>query len=365
LLLTVRHMRIILLLLSGALAFAQTTINGDRTILGVWDATGATHTKPAKTGLLASIPATCGVGEEYFASDATAGSNKYLCTSTNVWTQQSGGGGGGVTALTEWQPTVGTTTTTNDTVSWGSTCTGSGAGVVGETCMLGNPHGARVTNGPFTARYTTASGNHTGTVYLCHLADNSQKLVVGGASLVTGDFTLTNITAVSGTSCASAAADASPMWKIDVNSVSSASQFAGTYTFYMATAGHSFSVQGGTGITCTAGSPDTCALDTTVAALLNASTNAQTGTTYTLAASDNGKVVTFNNASNITLTVPAGLGAGFNCLIVQLGAGTVTPTASSTTIHQRQSLTKTAGQYAAASLVAYAADVFVLSGDLQ
>lgn len=96
----------------------------------------------------------------------------------------------------------------------------------------------------------------------------------------------------------------------------------------------------------------------------SATINAQTGTSYTLQASDDGDVLTFNNASAVTLTVPAGLGAGFNCLIVQLGAGQVTPTASSTTIHQRQSFTKTAGQYGVASLVAYAADTFALSGDL-
>jgi len=93
--------------------------------------------------------------------------------------------------------------------------------------------------------------------------------------------------------------------------------------------------------------------------------NAQTGTSYALQASDNGKVITLANGADITLTVPAGLGAGFNVLIIQLGAGTVTPTASGTTINQRLSYTKTAGQYAVATLVAYAADTFVLSGDLQ
>jgi hypothetical protein len=100
-------------------------------------------------------------------------------------------------------------------------------------------------------------------------------------------------------------------------------------------------------------------------ATLNAAINAQTGTTYTLQASDNGEVLTFNNASGITLTVPSGLGAGFNCLIVQLGAGTVTPTSSAATIYQRQSLTQTAGQYAVATLVAIAPNTFILSGDLQ
>jgi hypothetical protein len=93
--------------------------------------------------------------------------------------------------------------------------------------------------------------------------------------------------------------------------------------------------------------------------------NARTGASYTLLPSDNGKVVTLNNATAITLTVPAGLGAGFNCVVIQLGAGAATFTASSTTIHQRQSLTATAGQYAVARLTAYAADTFALSGDLQ
>jgi hypothetical protein len=96
-----------------------------------------------------------------------------------------------------------------------------------------------------------------------------------------------------------------------------------------------------------------------------ANINAQTGTTYTLLSSDNGKVLTFNNASAITLTVPTGLGAGFNCLVVQIGAGQVTFSASSTTINNRSGYTKTAGQYATATIAAYAANTFVTGGDMQ
>jgi hypothetical protein len=92
--------------------------------------------------------------------------------------------------------------------------------------------------------------------------------------------------------------------------------------------------------------------------------NIQTGTTYTLLASDSGNIVTFNNSGAVACTVPTGLGVGFNCLIVQLGAGAVTPTASSTTLNQRQSFTKTAGQFAVLSVVAYAANTFVLAGDM-
>ena len=95
----------------------------------------------------------------------------------------------------------------------------------------------------------------------------------------------------------------------------------------------------------------------------NATINDQTGTAYTLLASDAGKVVVLDNASAITVTVPSGLGAGFNCSFVQKGAGQVTFSASSTTINNRQSHTKINGQYGVASLLAYAADTFVLAGD--
>lgn len=95
----------------------------------------------------------------------------------------------------------------------------------------------------------------------------------------------------------------------------------------------------------------------------DASINDQTGTAYTLLASDNGKVVVLDNASAVTVTVPSGLGAGFNCSFVQKGAGQVTFTASSTTINNRQSHTKINTQYGVASLLAYAADTFVLAGD--
>jgi len=95
----------------------------------------------------------------------------------------------------------------------------------------------------------------------------------------------------------------------------------------------------------------------------DASIEDQTGTTYTLLSSDNGRVVVLNNASAVTVTVPSGLGVGFNCSFVQKGAGQVSFSASGTTINNRQSHTKINGQYGVASLVAYVADTFVLAGD--
>ena len=84
---------------------------------------------------------------------------------------------------------------------------------------------------------------------------------------------------------------------------------------------------------------------------------------YTLLASDAGKVVVLNKGTAVTVTVPSGLGAGFTCSVVQKGAGQITFVASSTTINNRQSHTKIAGQHGIATLISTAANVFVLAGD--
>jgi len=64
--------------------------------------------------------------------------------------------------------------------------------------------------------------------------------------------------------------------------------------------------------------------------------NAQTGTTYTVAASDTTKIVTFSNASPVAVTLPSGLNFGFGIgsvfSIKNIGAGTVTVACSSCTI---------------------------------
>ena len=94
----------------------------------------------------------------------------------------------------------------------------------------------------------------------------------------------------------------------------------------------------------------------------SASKNDQTGTTYTVVASDNGKVVVLNNASAITVDIDTGLPAGFNCSFVQKGAGQVS-FAGTATVNNRQSHTKINGQYGVASIVAYDTDTYILAGD--
>lgn len=84
------------------------------------------HTTPWLVGLTAAIPATCGVGEAYFASDATAGEEVYLCTAMNMWTQVAGGGGStAFSALTN-----GTNTTAAMVVGSGAHLATGGTGVI-------------------------------------------------------------------------------------------------------------------------------------------------------------------------------------------------------------------------------------------
>jgi hypothetical protein len=127
--------RLYLIPLFAALLWGATIINGDRAIVGKWDASGATATLPFQTGTASSVPASClpgqvyfatdavparriqtcaapntwtpvayqqgtaaqlppscATGQMYFATDATAGQNLYFCTAADTWRQMSGGG---------------------------------------------------------------------------------------------------------------------------------------------------------------------------------------------------------------------------------------------------------------------------------
>jgi hypothetical protein len=91
-----------------------------------------------------------------------------------------------------------------------------------------------------------------------------------------------------------------------------------------------------------------------------------TAASYTLAEADNGKVLLVNrSASDVAFAVPASLTVGHSCTIIQTGTGQVVFNNSSgaTTITNRQSHTKTAGQHARVGLVQYAANVYNLGGD--
>jgi hypothetical protein len=96
--------------------------------------------------------------------------------------------------------------------------------------------------------------------------------------------------------------------------------------------------------------------------------NAQTGTTYTLALTDAGKMVTLTNAASITLTIPTNATIAFpintRIDLLQYGAGQVTVAGAGVTINSSGSKLKLTGQYSGASLWKKATDTWVLIGDI-
>jgi len=97
--------------------------------------------------------------------------------------------------------------------------------------------------------------------------------------------------------------------------------------------------------------------------------NAQTGTTYTLVLTDAGKLVTLNNASAITLTVPeeatTNYAIGTSIDMAQTGAGQVTVAgASGVTVNATPGL-KFRARYSAATLLKVASNSWILLGDLS
>ena len=99
----------------------------------------------------------------------------------------------------------------------------------------------------------------------------------------------------------------------------------------------------------------------------NLTLNAQTGTTYTLVITDNGRLVTLSNAAAITLTVPlnatVAFATGAIINIQQIGAGQVT-VAGAAGVTLNGTGTKTRAQWSAASLVKTATDTWTLIGDI-
>ena len=93
-----------------------------------------------------------------------------------------------------------------------------------------------------------------------------------------------------------------------------------------------------------------------------ANINTQAGATYTLDATDNGKVIQTTSATAVTITIPTGLPTGFNCTVVQMGAGQIT---FSGTYLNRTGFTKTASQYSIVSILHLGSNNYLVTGEMS
>ena len=98
--------------------------------------------------------------------------------------------------------------------------------------------------------------------------------------------------------------------------------------------------------------------------------NAQTGTTYTLVASDSAKLVTTSNASAVTVTVPPSVFSAGNQINVQsIGVGLTTFAAGAGVTITSTGASAAApilrARYSACTIICTASNVFTIIGDLS
>lgn len=129
---------------------AQTAIDL-RTQTKSVDFSGATYTKPTKTGT--SLPPTCSVGEMFMNTNAPAGQNLFVCTAVNGWTVQGGSVGsiGGDATVTggnltvtgiQGRPVAATSPSGGQVLTWNA---GTGQWVAATAAVLGGAYSASFT----------------------------------------------------------------------------------------------------------------------------------------------------------------------------------------------------------------------------
>jgi hypothetical protein len=88
---------------------------------------------------------------------------------------------------------------------------------------------------------------------------------------------------------------------------------------------------------------------------------------YQITSADNGKVIQSTGGTAITITIPNSLPNGFNCTVVQMGAGQITFARSplTPTILNRTGFTKTASQYSVVSILHLGSNNILVTGEMS
>ena len=113
---------------------------------------------------------------------------------------------------------------------------------------------------------------------------------------------------------------------------------------------------------------------TLTAPIINLALNAQTGTTYTFALTDNGKLVTASNAGAQTYSIPTNgttafpIGTQINIIGIGAGVVTIQATTSGTTTVASTGVVAAAptvrAQYSTATLIKAGTDLWYVMGDI-
>ena len=369
-------------------------------IAAAFDISGKTSTKPVKTGTVA--PGTCGVGELFFDTDATAGQNIFGCTALNTWTLEGDGGAGGGAPSDATYITKTANSTLSAEFALGTLSTGflqvatTTGDLASRTIAAGA--GISVANGDGSGGNPTVSVD-TATIASLDTIQRNTALYLADAgasdaysasptptptgSIATGSiWTLKPNTANTGAStvdvdAGGALAAVAIKYANGSTDTATGDILAGDFLqlLYDGTAMrlppvivNSGNVRGklplanltapsagqyiysSDGVTASSRQPLFSDLSGNASAnQLGSSVNAQTGTTYTILNGDRGKLVTHTNAGAIAVTLPqAGSGGNFAndwfYCTQNRGAGTVTITPTTSTIDGAASLALTTNQ---------------------
>lgn len=91
-------------------------------------------------------------------------------------------------------------------------------------------------------------------------------------------------------------------------------------------------------------------------------------TTRGITSADNGKIIQTTSGTAVTISIPKDLPDGFNCTIIQMGAGQITFTVSGTpspVIINRGGFTKSASQYSIVSILHLGSNNIIVSGEMS
>jgi len=302
-------------------------------------------TRPVSVGT--SLPSTCSVGQLFFNSAAVAGSNLSACTATNTWnlignsltlplSVANGGSGTSSPGLVAGSNITITGSWPNQTINGVGSAVSVGTSLP-STCSVGqlffnstasagsNLYGCTSANtwtviggATLTSPLPVANGG-TGTA--------TPSLVAGANVTVTGTWPNQTVSATAGGTSGNATSIQGAAVSSAAPSNNQALIYYGSSSAYIPTS--IYTIQNGLG-TSTSGTSN-------LQVNISMGVRAVTATADTIVSTDCGGLITYNNASTVTVALPqAALGGNFlaGCPITihNYGAGAVTLTPSVSTI---------------------------------